>query len=263
MYGDTLAPICYGMDARTVVDYRVAPFGVWGGDSYYHWYSSLTGAYDEGTWRPTPVEPFSVTYVATNLLGFPVVVPGKVDHIHLRLVDSADSANLTANYYMRFHEVYEDWWEDAEYLLTHLHPRPLATNPEDWTYLCIIDNQTSTAQQRNLKLEESVVVQVTESGSVGGAVPDGRGAEVFKVQTGISIGVTKSITFSREDQVTVPPFKRVAVFGAISWAERQGTCSKWDVRGYAGDVRWEGISSSSEKSIGFIELTVPPVPVPD
>lgn len=264
MYGDTLAPICISPITNLVVEYTANWFGMWGNDSYYHWYSSLTGEARDGAWMPEDPRGFRIVYRATDQFNYPMVVPGHTDHIHLRLVDSADGANLTANYHMRFHEVYEDWWEDAQYLLTHLHPRPLATNPEDWRYLCVLDNETSEAQKRNLKLEESVAVQVTETGSVGGAVPSGRGAEVFKAQTGISIGVTKSVTFSREDQVTVPPFKRIAVFGAISWAERQGKCSKWDMQGYVGDVQWNGISSSAEKSIGYIELTVPPPPpVPD
>jgi hypothetical protein len=252
MYGDTLAPICYGMDARTVVDYRVAPFGVWGGDSYYHWYSSLTGAYDEGTWMPTPVEPFSVTYVATNLLGFPVVVPGKVDHIHLRLVDSADSANLTANYYMRFHEVYEDWWEDGYYAQAHQYPRyPVQQYRQDWQLLCILENDSSVQQSQ--RLTRTVSISKTEAGQIEATVPSGRIATLFALKTGISVGTTKTVTFSQEDTVAVAPYTALEVYGAITWCARKGTCSKWGAQGYIADVEWTGISVSPVKSVAYIE----------
>ncbi|GIV14613.1 MAG: hypothetical protein KatS3mg022_0048 [Armatimonadota bacterium] len=252
MYGDTLAPICYGMDARTVVDYRVAPFGVWGGDSYYHWYSSLTGAYDEGTWMPTPVEPFSVTYVATNLLGFPVVVPGKVDHIHLRLVDSADSANLTANYYMRFHEVYEDWWEDGLYAQSHQYPRrSVQEYRQDWQFLCTLQNDTSVQQSQ--RLTSTVTISKTETGQIEATVPSGRVATLFTLKTGISVGTTKTVTFSQEDTVAVAPYTALEVYGAITWCARKGACSKWGAQGYIADVEWTGISVSPVKSWAYIE----------
>lgn len=252
MYGDTVAPICSGMDAYTMVDYRVDPFGVWGSDSYYHWYSSLRDVYDEGTWMPTPVEPFSVMYPATNLLGFPVVVPGCVDHIHLRLVDSADGANLTANYYMRFHEVYEDWWEDTSYAQAHQYPRrPVRAYRQDWKWICLLENDSLMEQSQNLT--RTVTDSRTETGQIEGTVPSGRVATLFAVKTGISVGITKTVTFSEEDRVTVAPYTTLEVYGAITWCARKGTCTKWGGQGYIADVEWTGISVSPVKSWAYIE----------
>jgi hypothetical protein len=84
-------------------------------------------------------------------------------------------------------------------------------------------------------------------------VPSGRIATLFAVKTGISVGTTKTVTFSQEDTVAVAPYTALKVYGAITWCARKGTCSKWGAQGYIADVEWTGISVSPVKSVAYIE----------
>jgi hypothetical protein len=233
MYGDTVIPFPYGVS----IAYSAATVGAWANNSEYHWYSSLTGYWDQGTFQPAAIPDLNPVY-SGNLTA------GSVDHIFIHLIDSADSANATANYYMTFHDKYENWATPT--MINHPIPfGPWPDNPpsNDWTLLYSADNRTSVTQTPSVTLSWSITK--TESGTIGGQLvtqaTDPAGFVALQTNASITSTTEVSCSISQTIPVTVPPYSVVDVYVAPTWVELAGTCSLWGASGYVGDIAWSGV----------------------
>jgi hypothetical protein len=236
MHGDTIAPTAGG-DSLSVT-YTPVASGAWAGYApnnygHYYWYSSLTGTSDNhGFGIGDPILAFDVTYYN------PPAAPSQVDHIYIHVIDDSDGSDGTANYYMTFHNKYEDWNTTS----STNHPAQFvhgATNP-DWQFQSNIGNGTSGPQV--LTFSTSYSNQVTESGTIGGQlvtqITDPIG--FITLQTNASVTSTTSVTVSPSSTLTTtaPPWTLVSLYLAVSYTDLAGTCSIWGTSGYMGEGTW-------------------------
>lgn len=115
LYSNTVQPFRADGAANVPPEiiYHANVSGPWLSNSSYHWNTSLPaigaytkpGTYPDGIFT-VPNDP-PADYIAEYSKSDSVV--GKQEHAFIRLVDSNDGANATANYYVNFHASFENW----------------------------------------------------------------------------------------------------------------------------------------------------------
>lgn len=230
MYGDTLDVWSTPAGQITATFYATIA-GNWGSNSYYHWYDSYRDLAQSGTFAlPSPLpDPLHVTYAT-----FPFEGPN--DHVHLRVQDSSDPAlQCTANYWLRFHGVCEDWTTTQRTSL----PRSIRDFAGDWPYILYqYDNYTGAIVDK--ALSTSVTVTDSMSGTVGGELSLEVQVAKLSANESISVGASESYTVIAGTTLHFPPWEKVEIRAAMSAEDRVGTCSVWKTDGYKGDFAWAG-----------------------
>ena len=215
---------------REDVHYTASLFGLWSEGSQYHWSSQTSGYYDEGTWNPEAVMPFDVPY-------FIGMQPGTVDRIHLRLTDASDGFSLETNYYLHFHNKYEDW----ETLSTVQHPLQLdpsisRSGGDNWV---LVAESATTA---TILVEDSR--EFSTSGTIGSKLVSQFDDPLGFIQLELNWSITSTslvrATVSQSILVNPVPGTAIGVFKAPCYDDLTGMASLWTIGGYSGMVPTAG-----------------------
>ena len=232
-----------------VVDYTAHPQGAWNPYSSFSWINNGAGVDrsnepTEGAFNPDPISIFLVLYDHDN--ADPSKAPG---HVFIRLIDaasdSADPVTATANFYMKFHEKYEDWRETVPPVM---HPADYVKGQinSDWMIGGSVQYTGSSApgttQQYSVKVSKSI--KLTEAGTIETTVVVQATNEVgfANLQHKESITSTTEVTSSIEQTITV---NLTVGYGARVYVaplsiDKTGACSLWDIQGYVHECIWTG-----------------------
>ena len=207
----------------------------------YKWFSRLLQAGLSGTFTvPNSIPSFQNTYTS-NAIDASVNTPTpNEEHIFIRLTDTVDPVSATGNYYILFHDMFEDWAKLPDYPITH----PLPTNPTynahgEWNILGPFPQGGGTGTW-------SYTRTGTLTMKVGGEIGTETGLEfgdelikaTFKQHENITLGQEYASTSTTTWQTTLPPNRISYIFWGIAWEGRKGTASLYDAHGYNSTVNW-------------------------
>jgi hypothetical protein len=250
---DTIAPDNDGI-ANTIT-YTANYVGNWAASSSYKWFSSMLQDGEGGSFDPG--DALDTEYSYFN----PPASPGQKEHVYIHLTDGADGANATANYYLKFHNKYEDWAEDASKRVTHPASYVQGGTNADYNFIGAYYNDTSTDQKPAQSLEWST--QKTESGTIGSSVvsqaTDPAGYIQFSANESITSSTQKTITYKLDPGVTVPAHTGIRVYVGPVSTDLFGMCSVWDQHGYvgSGDTNWYGTQVPGSYSVAYEQYPRP------
>ncbi|HET6386806.1 MAG TPA: hypothetical protein VFJ58_25725 [Armatimonadota bacterium] len=227
--GDTLIPLD---DVVSEITYSAPTTGTWGDNSSFNWYASLYQSAYDGAFSPGSVPPFVLDYFPEAPYANPSFYWKHPDHVFIDLIDSNYGASAHNNYYMNFHEPYEDWVETS----TVVHPIPITQSMDDWTFLQPAENPNADPMQVSVSSGESH----TESVSATFGIEASLGVEdaAIKANVGKTVGDSVTETFQTTFTFTIPAHTIYYIYWAPSWETDSGTCSVWGINGYQGDGSW-------------------------
>lgn len=164
------------------------------------------------------------------------------------MIDGNDGAHATANFYMRFHPMFDNFVE-TQFIS---HPQP-ANGPTqqmdhagmygDWIRMQRFANNTDVVQNYSVTRSISPTLTVTAnteiSGKVGFDIEDFN-AEVSK-KIGDTVGQTVQVTYTFTVNATVKPGETVDLFAAPLEDEYQGTYDLYGSDGYQGTYTWSAL----------------------
>ncbi len=219
------------------VTYVGNPIGSWGGPySYRHWYSSMTGRTWAGSFEDVDAFNFQVSYDSS--MNF-----GAAEHIHLRLRDVQDGAEVTANYYLKFHDPVpkEHWARDPGFPKEHPYPlQPSPANSGDWFELNWESNPTGEPIPREFTVSETGSKSVT--GEIGQQVQLGLDEGIvngsFQINESLTIGKSVNRETSQTISYTIPAGCRTKLYWGWQWREHQGKCCVYGMGGHKGRYTW-------------------------
>ncbi len=260
LYDDTLQPLDDNSGNQITPDlmalYSGGYTGRWGVNSQYHWYSSLKQDANSGAFEPGSIAPISETYTPAD---FPPANNGMRDtreHVFLSGNDSVDGARASANYYLTFHQPFENWITQG----TVVHPLPVATSITfaqcqqaqlggnngmigDWHVLGPYTNPNTIPSQ----LVAASTVSYSEGTGTSGTITTGYslGLSVdeisyeFQVNEGVSITNlnTITVTFGMPNP-TFPPRSVNYVLIGEQYNHVYGITDGYGANGFKGFANW-------------------------
>ncbi len=224
--------------------YTANIIGSWGDGTEYHWYSSLTGYWSQGTFSGTGPIP----YLEVPYRNGPAT-PGTTDHVYVHLIDSQNGIQADNYYHLTFHAKYDDWNRTQ---FVH-YPRPIETYVGDWNYIFTLDNPSSAplvaAATHSITLTDTMTGAIESSQSL-----DAWGLDIFSVKESITVGRSVSVQTTTSQTFTANPWTRSEIYGGLSKEDRWGTCSVWGTGGYSNDSNWYGHYCTESVSYGQVEV---------
>jgi hypothetical protein len=216
--------------------------GDWADASSYHWYDSQSDSSASGVFGPEAIDNFAVSYVIPIDTTFPVTT-----HVNLKLTDSANGADATANCYVEFHQELDNILVDSSQ--TVVHPLPIGTNISDWQFLGYVDNDSAGSISKTLgyKFSETNTATLQSGGSL-----DAGEIEEFSVQNIISVGTTYE--WSDSQTYSPPTYTRIAAYLGVTYYELHGTADLYGSDGYDSSTTWEGNKYTGTDSVGTITV---------
>jgi len=258
MYGDTVIPDDSESNSQS---YQAVYAGQWGLNpntgqyvpNQYHWYSSLKQDAQSGSFTCVPkqnISPLNETYTSSDFssTGGSDSSSLPTDHIFIDVIDGYDGAHATANFYMRFHPMFDNFVE------TQCIRHPLPTNGPtkemdragtygEWSLVASFVNGSDVPQNFSRTVSISPSLTVTASTEISGEV--GFDIEDFNAKVsrkiGDTVGKTVQVTYTVTVSATVPAHNVVDVFAAPLADEYQGTYDLYGSDGYQGTYTWSAL----------------------
>lgn len=258
MYGDTVIPDDSESNSQS---YQAVYAGKWGLNpntgqyvpNQYHWYSSLKQDAQSGSFTCVPkqnISPLNETYTSSDFssTGGSDSSSLPTDHIFIDVIDGYDGAHATANFYMRFHPMFDNFVE------TQCIRHPLPTNGPtqemdqagtygEWSLMASFVNDSDVPQNFSRTISISPSLTVTASTEISGEV--GFDIEDFNAKVsrkiGDTVGKTVQVTYTVTVSATVPAHNIVDVFAAPLADEYQGTYDLYGSDGYQGTYTWSAL----------------------
>ena len=237
------------------INYAGQTFGSWGSGSTYSW-----------TWTnghrvsPLPLSSGDISVFGIPWLPLTYTNPhqglgGDQEHIHLTATDPNDDATLQADYYMTFHDAYEDVVQVSS--ITTPTDDPTSTNnlPLGWTQEASVPGAAPLSVSRTVTTERALEI----------SVEIGQGSEAFSKMLALKFGgkssdkttVTATLSYG---PVQVPTGERWTIIWAWIMQDANGTCSAWDVNGYVADGAWHLRQRTDGTRIAIVKEPMLPVP---
>ncbi len=236
--------------------YSGSYFGSWYQYSGYHWYSSMKTDSGSGTFNPYMIGTLSETYTS-NDFPTPSSTPNdKTEHIFLSGIDSKDGARATANYYLKFHQPFENYFQTG-----HIpHPQPSSTTVTyaecdqartsngsqlgDYKVMGPYQNTGSVAEPINPPITVSYAATEGTTGDITTGESATLNSDLITAgyQQTLDLNITQSqtvtITYSNPNAM-IPPDSDMYVYWAQQYDEYTGQSDYYNVHGYAGIAYWD------------------------
>jgi hypothetical protein len=260
LFDDTLQPLDDNSGNQITPDlmalYSGGYTGRWGVNSQYHWYSSLKQDANSGAFEPGSIGSMSETYTPAD---FPPANNGMSDtreHVFLSGNDSVDGARATANYYLTFHQPFENWITQG----TVVHPLPVATSITfaqcqqaqlsgnngmigDWTVYGPYTNPLYIPTSLAAKSSVSYSVATGTTGTITAGYSLGLSFDeinyAFQVNEGVSITNSNKITVSfGMPNPTFPPRSVNYILIGEQYNHVYGITDTYGANGFQGIADW-------------------------
>ena len=198
------------------IAYFANPVGSWAANSSYHWYSTLTGYSGAGTFTLPSDPPYGLDVPYGNNVNF-----ANQEHINLHCIDAGDGASATANYYVNWHNDFDDWITVVD---TKDYGSIVRISP---VYRPVLDDaKFSYDVENSVKVDE----KATGEGSLdAGAV-------------GAKFGVELGAEFESATKTTVEYPLAANEYNWVErqayWRHREGTVDNYGFHGYIGLLHW-------------------------
>ena len=218
-----IGPVTLG--SGYTISYRAVAGGAWNPNSSYTWSQGLQGAsgmgsiYDsasaQGTLPSSNITPpFTVTYGASSrLMGV------ARDHISIIVTDSGDGATASDDYFLNFHNEYDQIVGTGQTLGSWTRVTP-AINPGP--------NGDGMAFPYPIETSVSVTVSVTPSGAAGNYIAASYGVT--------DLGATYNSTVPRSVPYIMSADKYCWVEDQPQWLQITGTADNYEDSGYQSQI---------------------------
>lgn len=197
------------------ITYSANLAGSWAAGSSYNWYSASTAHSGAGTFTLPNDPPIGLDVPYGNNVNF-----ANQEHINLTCVDAADGASGTGNYYVNWHNDFDDW-------ITVVDTKDYGpTTRVTAVYHPLDDAKYSQDFEKTVKVD----VKATGEGNLGS---DKVGAK-FGVELGGEYETSTKVT----TEYTWVANKYNWIERQSFWHHREGTADNYGFHGYIGLLHW-------------------------
>ncbi len=215
--------------------------GNWSPNTPYKWYDGATGNYGSGV--------ISNGVISFNDFVAPAL-PGTTDHIYVAAYDAVDHAKASADIYVTFHPMYDNWIElhtvkyplplvDAgKYGTAHYKKTLLKNLQGGWNFLCYCTQSGASGfLQRTWYVE-------TDTGSISGSTHVADANLAFRQNEHFTVG--GSVKCKLSHKLSSAPYPAAAFYIAVSSTYRSGVCAVWGPDGFTGFVGHQSTTYSPD-----------------
>ncbi len=211
--------------------------GNWSPNTPYKWYDGATGASGSGV-------------ISNGIISFndniASVKAGTTDHIYVAAYDAVDNAKASADIYVTFHPMYDNW--TVRNIVEHPGSfqdtgKPVTVNyyrysdadfRGGWKFLCYCDRTGRTSS-----FQAAPTLAETDSGAIS-ASTDLRDVNLaFKTNENFTIGQT--VHFAPFQKVSSMPYSAAAFYLGVTSTDQSGVCAEWGPHGF---VRFDTYQST-------------------
>lgn len=169
------------------------------------------------------------------------VQPGTTDHIYVAAYDAVDNAKASADIYVTFHPMFDNWVEQN----IVEHPGPFQDtgkpgtanfqkilyldNENGWNFLCYCNQSGATSS-----LVAATSYSETDSGSISGSTDLDDVNLAFSDNESLTVG--KTVTYTVTQNISSAPYSAAAFYIAVTSTDKAGVCAVWGPDGFTGFV---------------------------
>ena len=206
--------------------------GNWSPNTPYKWYDGATGNSGSGV-------------ITNGEISFPDFVgpalPGTTDHIYVAAYDAVDNAKASADIYVTFHPMFDNWVEQN----IVEHPGPFQDtgkpgtanfqhityldNQNGWNFLCYCNQAGATSS-----FQTATSYSETDSGSISGSTDVDDVNLAFSNNENLTVG--KTVTYTVTQNISSAPYQAAAFYIAVTSTDKSGVCAAWGPDGFTGFV---------------------------
>lgn len=197
------------------ITYFGNPVGYWAANSSYHWYSALTDYSGSGTFTLHNDPPYGLDVPYGNNVNF-----ANQEHINLHCIDASDGASGTGNYYVNWHNDFDDW-------ITVVDTKDYGPLTRVTAVYHPLDDAKYSAD-----FENTVKVDVKATGE--GAL----GTDKIGAKFGAEIGAEYETSTKVTTEYTWVANKYNWIERQSFWHHREGTVDNYGFHGYMGLLHW-------------------------
>jgi hypothetical protein len=201
----------YGGPAIT---YYGVPTGTWTAGSAYHWYSASQGTHAAGTFTLPNDPPYDFPVF------YPLLITGK-EHINLNCMDSNDGIQISANYYVKWHDEFENWFTPVDF-----------KQYGDFVRVTAIYHPIVEDAKFSYDVENSVKITVKATGEGSLEIKD------IAAKFGIEIGAEYESATKTTVEYPLVANKANWIERQAFWRHREGTVDNYEVHGYVAVLQW-------------------------